>query len=174
MDSENLRAALRLYNRGIAANPRNDALLVARGILQYGKSDGAIRDFRLAIQLESPLVWPSFFLGHHYLTNGQYKDCLKVCKQALNKSPSNSLNATLYEWIGISRSELRMPAEKVRVAFEEAVRLDPENDRIRKNFAAFESSVEEAVMSQHWEKLPVSMFQLMGRKMHRETLAVAA
>ena len=167
-------AALRLYNLGIAANPTNDALLVARGILQYGKSDSAIRDFRLAIQLESPLVWPSLFLGHHYLTNGQYEDCLKVCEQALNRVSSNSLNAALYEWIGISRSELGMPAEKVRDAFEEAVRLDPENDRIRKNFSAFESALEGAVTAKHWEKLPVLMFQLMGRKMHRGSLAVAA
>jgi len=167
-------AALRLYNLGVAANPRNDALLVARGILQYGRSNSAIRDFRLAIQLKSPLVWPSFFLGHHYLTNEQYEDCLKVCEQALNMDSSNSLNAALYEWIGISRSELGMPAEKVRDAFEEAVRLDPENDRIRKNFAEFESAVDGEMTAQRWERLPVSMFQLMGRKMHRDSLAVAA
>jgi tetratricopeptide (TPR) repeat protein len=167
-------AALSFYNLGVAANPSNDALLVARGILQYGKSDSAIRDFQLAIQLKSPLVWPWYFLGHYYLTNEQYEECLKACEQALKWDSSNSLNAALYEWIGISRSELGMPAEKVREALEEAVRLDPENERIRKNLAAFASAVEGTMTTQHWEKLPVSTFQMMGREMHRSSIGVAA
>ncbi len=167
-------AALRLYNQGIAANPIDDALLVARGILQYGKSESAIRDFQLAIELKSPLVWPWFFVGHRHLTNEQYEECLKVSERALDWDSSNAVKATLYEWIGISRSELGMPIEKVREAFEAAVRLEPENERIRSNLAAFESAVEQTTKVHQWAAIPVSTLQLMGREMHRALMAVAA
>ena len=46
------------YTRGLAAQPQNDGLLVARGILLYGSSPRAITDLELAVRQGSPVIWP--------------------------------------------------------------------------------------------------------------------
>lgn len=61
------QAVLRCYSRGLAADPSNVALLVARGTLLYGESPRAVNDFESAIRSGSTGVWPDFFLAHHSL-----------------------------------------------------------------------------------------------------------
>ncbi len=113
----NASAALEYYNKGIAGNPENEALLVARGILRYGADADAVHDFQAAIRTGTRMVWPFFFLAHQYLVNDRFAECLRVCEGAVELAASDSARANLFEWIGISRSELGMPAQTVREAF---------------------------------------------------------
>jgi tetratricopeptide (TPR) repeat protein len=137
----NAGAAVDAYSRGLQANPNNDGLLVARGILLYGTSPRAIADFEQAVKLGSPVVWPYLFLGHHYLRTGRFEECRVMCETGLRTRGSDSAKSQLEEWRAIAEAELGFPPELVRVAFEAAVRLDPSNDLAKRNQAIFEASL---------------------------------
>ncbi len=126
------------FTRGITADPSNDGLLVARGILLYGESPRAVKDLELAIQYGSPEILPYFFLAHHSLTSGQLEQCRTLCERALEMEGSDTIKSELAEWLAISQSELGYPAEIIRESFDRAIRHDPSNDRARRNLAAFE------------------------------------
>jgi tetratricopeptide (TPR) repeat protein len=136
--------AIENYTRGLQADPHNDALLVARGILLYGSSPRAITDFELATQYGSPLVWPYFFLAHHHLINRRFEQCRSMCERASRMPASNFVMSELAEWSAISQSELGFPVEMIRAAFENSIRLDASNERARRNLAAFEEAVRPA------------------------------
>ncbi len=85
---------------------------------------------------------------------------------------SDSARANLFEWIGISRSELGMPAQTVREAFEEALRLAPDNDRIRSNFRAFEAAIaSQKNLPVAWQKASEVTVQALGRIQYDPALA---
>ncbi len=128
------------YSRGLKLAPDNDELLVARGMLLYGTSARAISDLERAVRLRSPVIWPYFFLAHDHLCNKRFEECRTLCEQALDMPGSAAVKSELCEWIAISQSELGFPAEMVRASFENAIRLDPSNERAGRNFAAFESA----------------------------------
>ena len=167
----NASAALEYYNKVIAANPRKAALLIARGILRYGTDIGAVRDFEAAIREGTHLVWPRFFLAHHYLVNDRFAECLRVSEQAVELAASDSVRANLFEWIGISRSELGMPPDTVRNALEDALRLAPNNDRIRENFDAFENAIASQSLTVTWHKASEGTVQALGHTQYRPALA---
>ena len=56
------QSAYEYYSRGLSADPKNDALLILRGMLMYGINPEAIADLELAVKLGSQTVWPYFFL----------------------------------------------------------------------------------------------------------------
>ncbi len=122
-------------------NPKNDGLLVARGILQYGSSPRAITDFDQAVKLGSPVVWPYLFLAHYYLTSNRLEQCREMCEAGLRMRGSDTAKSQLEEWRAIAQAELGFPRESVRAAFEAAVRLDPLNELARRNQDAFEASL---------------------------------
>lgn len=165
--------ALRCYDAGLAAFPSNDALLVARGILRYGTdTHSAVLDFQKAVRFGSPVVWPYFYLAHHCLINGRSQDCLSLCERALNMPSSDAVRANLLEWAAISRSELGFPPAEVRMAFEEAIRLDPGNERIRKNQRAFEESLgRDAPALRAWQKPDGAAVRAYGRAQYRPAMA---
>jgi tetratricopeptide (TPR) repeat protein len=166
------RSALRYYNLGVAADPTNDALLVARGILRYGTDPGAAADFQQAIRYRSPVVWPYFFLAHHFLVSNRFDECRQMCECALGMTASDVVRGNLYEWLAISRSELGFPAEQVRAAFEDAIRLETANERIRRNFRAFEESLSrQAPLPRTWEKPVEAVVQAFGHAESRPALA---
>ena len=167
----NASAALEYYNKGIAGNPENEALLVARGILRYGADADAVHDFQAAIRAGTRMVWPFFFLAHQYLVNDRFAECLRVCEGAVELAASDSARANLFEWIGISRSELGMPAQTVREAFEEALRLAPDNDRIRSNLRAFEAAIASQNLPVAWHKASEATVQALGRIQYDPALA---
>jgi tetratricopeptide (TPR) repeat protein len=134
------QAALGYYSKGLTANPTNDALLVARGILLYGESPRAIDDFRLAIKHGSPVDWPFFFLAHHYVVTGQFEQGRLICERGLEIRGSDAVKSELAEWLAISQSELGFPIDIVRGSFDASIRYDPSNERARRNFAAFEAA----------------------------------
>jgi tetratricopeptide (TPR) repeat protein len=164
--------AVRYYNEGVAVAPNHDAVLVARGILCYGVSPMAIQDFEQAARLNSPMIWPYFFLAHHYLLRDRFDECRKMCERALGMSASGTIDSNLWEWLAISRAELGFPPVQVRAAFEEAVRLDPGNERIRRNFRAFEEDLtQQPVHPPVWERPVESLIQAFGRAEYQPALA---
>lgn len=152
--------ALHWYNFGLAMSPDNENLLVARAILRYGASPTAVHDFQQALRLGSSIVWPYFFLAHHYLVNNQLSDCRRICEQALSLPASNVARSNLFEWFAISQAELGFPSDQVRASFEDALRLDPMNERLRGNFDRFKRRADEVVS---WDKPSVSLVQAFGR-----------
>lgn len=145
--------AVEYYTQGLQADPHNDGLLVARGILLYGSSPRAIKDLELAVRLRYPLVWPYFFLAHAYLASGRFDQCRAMCEGASGIDALNPVKSELAEWSAIAQSKLGFPAEMVRMTFEEAIRLDPSNDRAKRNLAAFEKSGRPP-NAQWWEMRP--------------------
>jgi tetratricopeptide (TPR) repeat protein len=133
--------AVDYYSRGLAVQPQNDGLLIARGILLYGLSPRAITDLELAVRQGSPMIWPYFFLAHHYLVNGDFQRCRVLSERALEMPGSAAVRSELAEWLAISESELAFPVEIVRASFENSLRLDPFNERARRNLAAFEAAL---------------------------------
>lgn len=168
------QAALRSCNLGIAADPDNDGLLVARGMLQYGADRSAVNDFEHAVRYGSPVVWPYFFLAHHYLVSNRFEECRSMSEQALRMPASDVVRANLYEWLAIARAELGFPPQQVRAAFEEAIRSEPGDERIRRNLRAFEESVaRQAAQPRAWDKPAESLVQAVGQAEFQPAHAVS-
>ena len=135
------RRASESYSLAIQRDPRNDALLTARGVLLYGGSPQALADFEQAARLGSRLVWPYFFLAHHYLADARFEDARSACERGLLEKSSARVRSELQEFLAISLAGLGYPEEVVRRAFESSIRTDPANDRARRNLEKFESAL---------------------------------
>jgi tetratricopeptide (TPR) repeat protein len=133
--------ALKCYEEGLKKAPDKETLLVGLGLLLYGRDDDrAAIAFSRAAQLDSPLVWPYFFLSHFHLLRHQFKESLRFSMVALPIAATNPVRAELLEWIAICQSELAYGDEAVRTLFREATALDPANERIARNFRFFETA----------------------------------
>ena len=162
------RAAIRSLDLSIAVDPFGWDLLLYRGVLRYGVEPGAIDDFERAIELGSGVVWPHFYLAHHALNANRFEDCLEMCGRALTFLAPDEVQAIIHEWSAISRTELGYPADQVRSAFEEAMRLAPDADRIRENLAAFEAALANPTGPRpEWIKPRASTVQAFGRSEFR-------
>jgi tetratricopeptide (TPR) repeat protein len=135
------QAAIGCYSRGLQIDPNNDGLLVARGILLYGSSSRAITDFELAVMNGTPLILPYYCLAHHYLISQRFKDCLAMCDRANRMPAPHTMMSEMAEWSAICQAECGFSDEAVRSSFENAIRLDPSNERARRNLAAFEAEL---------------------------------
>jgi hypothetical protein len=89
-------------------------------------------------------------LAHHHLVNRRFAECLQFCQRAVNMDPSTGLESELLEWIGIAQAGLGFAAELVRGSFEKAIRLDPSNERAKRNLMIFEAA-NEPLGVQYWE-----------------------
>ena len=169
----NAVAAVQYYSLGLQVNPKNDALLVARGILQYGRSPRSITDFDQAVKLGSPVVWPYLFLAHYYLNSNRLEECREMCEAGLRKRGSDTAKSQLEEWRAIAQAELGFPTESVRAAFETAVRLDPFNELARRNQDTFEASlrVPRTRPRTNWEKRSEAAIRQFGVAEHRLSTA---
>ena len=141
----NTKLALENYSRGLHIDPTNDGLLVARGILLYGTSERAITDFEMAIRHRSPVVWPYFFLAHDNLLHNRFKECQRLCEMALDIPTSDAVNSELSEWMAIASREWVFRSRQYEGHSENAIRLDPSNERASRNLAAFEKAVRPTV-----------------------------
>jgi tetratricopeptide (TPR) repeat protein len=162
--------ALDYYSRGLRANPYNDGLLTARGILLYGSSSRAINDFELAVRNGCPVVWPYFFLAHHYLISRRFEDCRQMCERAGQMEASDAVKSELADWLAISQAELGFPLELVRAAFDKAIQLNPANERARRNLSAFESAIRPA-FPQGWDTQSEAALRAFGLAEWRYSLA---
>lgn len=153
-DIAQIDRARQCFDEALQLDPKNDGLLTARGILMYGRdASRAAADFQGAIGLDSQIAWPYLFLAHHCLIQGRYETCLTMCEQALRFPATDRARSNCYEWIAICQAMLGFDPGAVRLSFQHARRLAPENPRIGRNLQAFEDSVQQSTLSSvTWEK----------------------
>ncbi len=153
------------YSRAIQLDPSNDVLLTARGMLMYGTDPNSAADFEQAIQLGTQLVWPYFFLAHQYLANNRFEDCRSMCERGLQCPASNRVHSELYEFLAISLTHLGYPEPFIRRAFENSIRVDPSNDRARRNLERFETAViSRAPQPKNWESRSESSLRAFAQE----------
>lgn len=121
------------YTTALQIDPDNDGLLVARGMILYGSHNQAIKDLERAVQLDSPLIWPYAMLAHHALNTHRYKECIRLCEQALMKKGSAAVKSEIQEWEAIAQAALEYSPGSIEQAFEQATRTDAANDRAKRN-----------------------------------------
>jgi len=155
------QAALQAYSRALQLDPHNDAFLVARGVLLYGASPRAVADLETAVHNGSSRVWPYVLLAHHCLLNGRFEQCRKLCEQTLDMDASAPVRSEVAEWLAIAEAALGYPAEIVRASLDRAIRLDPSNDRARRNLAAFETAAE-PIAVKNWETRSAAAVRTSG------------
>ena len=138
-----LPSALKCYEDGLRLAPNNEVLLIGKGLLLYGtQTEQAVAAFRRVVSNEgTPLVWPYLFLAHYNLLQKDYDDSLQMAQLAWPRAKKDAIKADLLEWQAICLSEAGNPPELVRPWFEKALSLDPSNDRIKRNFQAFEGAL---------------------------------
>jgi tetratricopeptide (TPR) repeat protein len=132
-----IKEAYHYYSQAIVLEPTNDALFAARGMIVYGTNQSAIGDFEQAISLNSPLVWPYFYIAHYLLIQNRFEECRRMCELALGKSAPERVQSELCEFLGISLTHLQYPPPVIQRAFENAIRVDPSNDRAKQNLQRF-------------------------------------
>ena len=162
-------AAIDCFSRGLLTNPNNVGLLVYRGILRYGRGDGAITDFEQAERLGYSHVLPYLFLAHHCLIENRFDDCRIMCERGLRMTGSDAIKSQLEEWRAIAQAALGFPPDFVRTAFEAAVRWDSSNELAIRNREAFEASLRLPHARPHdmWEKQSQASIRLFGMIEHR-------
>ncbi len=166
----NIQAAVDAVTRGLHVNPYNPDLLSVRGILLYGTSPRAVSDLELAIRNGSTEIWPFYFLAHNNLLAGRWEECRKLCERVLEMNGSPAVMSEVSEWLGIAQAELGFPAEMVRAAFDNANRLDPSNERAKRNLAKFEAA-NKPISVKIWETRSVSTVRASSLPERRSTMA---
>lgn len=167
------QTAVQYYSRGLRLSPTNVILLTARGILLYGSGPRAIGDFELAANHGCPVVWPYFYLAHNDLVSGRFEECRVLSERAGQLPAPDSVRSELAEWKAISQAELDFPVDMVRASFEEALRLDPSNDRARRNLSLFEAAVSTA-QPRSWETRRATAVRTSGIAVRRLGRPLAA
>jgi tetratricopeptide (TPR) repeat protein len=166
----NTQAAVDSLTRGLQEDPYNAGLLGTRGILLYGASPRAVSDLELAIRNGSTKIWPFYFLAHHYLLTGRFEECRKLCERALDMTGSPAVMSEVSEWMAIAEAELGFPAEMVRASFDKAIRLDPSNERAKRNLAAFEAA-NKPITVKIWETRSAGAVRTSGLAERRFAMA---
>jgi len=139
------------FDCAIAIDPSSDAARTARGLLTYGSDTASsVADLQIAVANETPLDWPYFFLAHHFLVMGNYRNCLAMCRQALIRTSQPSLRANLLEWTAIARCELGALSTDVEALFTSAQALAPFNARIGENMERLKQRAASA-SSTNWD-----------------------
>jgi tetratricopeptide (TPR) repeat protein len=153
--------ALESFSRGLRVDPNHEAMLVTRGIMLYGSSTQAITDFERSVTNETVIFWPYYFLAHHYLGKGRFKDSLSMIERALRLPALDALKSDLAEWEAICQAELGFSADVVLASFETSLRLNPSNDRARRNLRAFEEELR-SPLTRQWEKPSEAVLRASG------------
>jgi tetratricopeptide (TPR) repeat protein len=167
------REAYDYYSRAIILEPWNDALFTARGMIVYGTNPSAISDFEQAIKLNSPMVWPYFYMAHYLLSQNRFEECRKMCERALGKPAPERIQSELCEFLGIALTHLGYPPPVIQRAFENAIRVDPSNERARQNLRRFLDAL--AAKPQrpiHWDQPSDNYIRNSGQQQIRRAPAV--
>jgi tetratricopeptide (TPR) repeat protein len=167
------------YSRALVLEPWNDALLIARGIIVYGTNPSAIADFEQAIRLNSQIVWPYFYMAHYLLSNNRMEECRRMCELALGKLSPPRIQSELCEFLGIALTGLGCPGPVVQRAFENAIRVDPSNERARQNLQRYLTALATKPPRQiEWDRPSDSYVRSSGQQQmrapqHQRVLATA-
>jgi tetratricopeptide (TPR) repeat protein len=127
-------AALRTYSAALKRHPHESELLVARGLTLYLQNrPESLRDFLSAVRLGAKSIWPWHILARHALVEGAYGNALRYALQAAERAGPAQTRAEVHETIAIAQAKLGQPQDRVLENFKNALELDPENLRIRRN-----------------------------------------
>jgi tetratricopeptide (TPR) repeat protein len=129
------KAAVDTYTEALSRHPHNGELLVSRGLAVYESDQGAgLLDFAAAAaHYGVASIWPYLVLARHFLQTGVPGEALKMALSASRQPGPTHARADVYEAIGIALALLGQPQARVLETFDQALALDPTNDRIRRN-----------------------------------------
>jgi tetratricopeptide (TPR) repeat protein len=168
-----VKEAYHFYSQAIVLEPWNAALFTARGMIVYGTNPSAIDDFEQAIKLDSALVWPYFYMAHYLLTQNRFEECRRMCERALGKPAPERVQSELCEFLGISLTHLQYPPPVIQRAFENAIRVDPSNDRAKQNLKRFlEALAAKSQKAISWEQPNETYIRNSGLQQTRRSRAV--
>jgi tetratricopeptide (TPR) repeat protein len=129
-----LNSAIAVYNAAIDRNPRDGELLMFRGLALYEQHvRAALADFAKAVRLGVAAIWPYLLLARHAIQNGLPGDALRLALVAERQPGPAVARAEAYETIGMALAELGQPLARVLESFDQALALDPNNQRILEN-----------------------------------------
>ena len=83
---------------------------------------------------------------------------------------SAAVMSEVSEWMAIAQAELGFPAEMVRASFDTAIRLDPSNERAKRNLAAFEAA-NKPITVKIWETRSAGAVRTSGLAERRFAMA---
>jgi tetratricopeptide (TPR) repeat protein len=170
-----IKQAYDYYSRALALDPWNAPARIARGIIVYGTSASAISDFEQAITSGTDIIWPYYYMAHYYLKSGRMEECRMMCERALRKPAPEHIHSELLAFLGIALTSLNYPTEAAQRAFEEAIRVDPSNDRARENLRRFQDAVALKSAKQiEWDRPSEASVRRAGQRQMRRTSSGAA
>lgn len=129
--------ALRLYSVLINLNPTDGDAYAMRGKLLIGiDNTAAIADYGMAVSLNTHALAPYLVLANEALKRGRFKEAHLLSSTVLSfKKINNESKAAALEFLAISSFELGgKERAKATSLFEQAVALDPHNERLQRNF----------------------------------------
>jgi tetratricopeptide (TPR) repeat protein len=145
--------ALEAYSAALTRNPFDSELLVARGLARYwDKKNEAMKDFLAAIQLGARSIWPWHILARHALAQGNFGEALRLGLRATERTGLPQLLAEAHETVALALAMLGQPHARVLRHFTEAARLDPANDRIRRNLDLAQNQGQHAQAVREWRR----------------------
>ena len=107
-----------ITTRQHSSSTQTMTVVTARGMILYGSHNQAIEDLERAVQLDSPLIWPYAMLAHHALNTHRYKECIRLCEQALMRKGSAAVKSEIQEWEAIAQAALEYSPGSIEQAFE--------------------------------------------------------
>jgi len=129
-----LRSAIEIYSEAITKHPRIGDLFMARGLaLHEVEQQAALQDLSMAARWGVAAIWPYLLLARHAIQNGAPAEALRLARVAENQPGPPAARAEVYEILGMALADLRQPQDDVLMNFDQAIALDPMNDRIREN-----------------------------------------
>lgn len=140
INSEDKVQALELLDTGLSDSPNNMLLLMLRGMVNYDRDPNVVHDFERLLVDNPGMIWPYFFLAHHYLHSRNFEQCIKTCDVGIRLAETGRLRSRFLEWKGIAQSELNLPFTDVHQSFSEALRCDPANESALENISRLQES----------------------------------
>jgi len=133
-------------SRGLALAPEHPSLLVARGLQRYiaGDEGNAELDFEKAMTQGTHLFGPYLVLAYKRILDKDFRECLELCENAINRNPPAPVMAKLYEMMAICHYSLDFPPAVIRASLCAAVELTPDDQRLRANLREFEQAASSA------------------------------
>ncbi|MBI3736734.1 hypothetical protein HY256_09510 [Candidatus Sumerlaeota bacterium] len=139
------RNAILVYSQIIREYPDLHQPYVLRGLMNLdGNPTLALEDFAIAVRQGSDSAIPYFYLAHQSIMGGEYKKCLELSHAALARlemsfQGSIEMQADLTEWIAISLVGLGAPSHRINAYFQTACEMDPQDQKLKRNWAVYES-----------------------------------
>ena len=88
-----------------------------------------------------------------------------MCERALQCPASKGVQSELCEFLAISLAHLGYPEPVIRRAFEKSIRVDPSNDRARRNLEKFETALtSRAPQPTNWESRSESSLRAFAQE----------